>query len=832
MTNIWSLPIFLLFAASATAQTTTEFQDSVQPFFAKTCVPCHNAKLNSGGLNLEPYNTPESVTKDREKFELVLSKLQAGEMPPKGLPRPSGGDLKKVESWIQEEFDRADAAIKPNPGRVTARRLNRAEYNNTVRDLLGVDFHPADDFPQDDSGYGFDDIGDALSLSPVLMEKYLGAAEKVAHNAIFGQQNLKPTVVRHQPPYREGTDGGNNSRFLSKIPWTITDYDLTGLTLPSSVHMMHTFPADGDYEFRISPEGNRPRPSEPFKVAVWIDGKQVAYVTFEATTNGTGLEGLEQAVTAHAPAGEHWVAVSALRQYEGLPAKYGALNPTAQPDIPAPQFGGTPRTLPPDATPEQKAAFEARQKAGRGGGGRAARPPAITDMSFRVNFVEISGPFHPKTDPSPESLKKIFVCKEHTPACERTIVSNLARRAYRRDPAPQEISSLLKLISADQKRGASFDQSIAVAVEAVLVSPHFLFRIEDDPRPGAAGDTEHRISQYELASRLSYFIWSSMPDDELLRCAERKTLRDPQVLNAQVRRMLKDLKSNALVENFGGQWLRFRALESVQPDPVAFMAFDDYLRISMQRETEMFLQNLLTTDGNILDLLNGKYSFLNEELARYYGIAGVVGPEFRKVDLTGTSRGGVLTQGSVLTTSSYATRTSVVLRGKWVLENLLNAPVPPPPPNVPMLDETKVGTSMSLRQQMEEHRSNAICASCHSRMDPIGFGLENFDAIGRWRTQDGKFPIDASGTLPDGKHFNGPEELENVLMANRDAFAQCITEKMLIYALGRGLEPYDRTAVKSIAGQVAKNNYRISSLVLGIVDSLPFQERKGDRATE
>jgi Protein of unknown function (DUF1587) len=247
MTNIRSLPIFLLFAANATAQTTTEFQDSVQPFFAKMCVPCHNAKLNTGGLNLKPYNTPESVIKDREKFELVLSKLQAGEMPPKGVPRPSDGDLKKVESWIQQEFDRADAAIKPNPGRVTARRLNRAEYNNTVRDLLGVDFHPADDFPQDDSGYGFDDIGDALSLSPVLMEKYLGAAEKVAHNAIVGQQNLKPTVVRHQPPYKEGTDGGNNSRFLSKIPWTITDYDLTGLTLPSSVHMMHTFPADGDY---------------------------------------------------------------------------------------------------------------------------------------------------------------------------------------------------------------------------------------------------------------------------------------------------------------------------------------------------------------------------------------------------------------------------------------------------------------------------------------------------------------------------------------------------------------------------------------------------------
>jgi hypothetical protein len=843
LNNARRLPtLFLCVAAAAqmrqsgTSVTTAKaFRDSVLPFFVKTCYSCHNAKLNTGGLNLEAYTTPDSVIQDRDRFEIVLRKLQLGEMPPRGLPRPGDADLKTVEGWLQGEFDHADASIKPDPGRVTARRLNRAEYNNTVRDLLGVDFHPADDFPQDDSGYGFDNIGDALSLSPVLMEKYLAAAEKVTRTAIFGQEKLKPTVVRHQPPYREGSDGGNNSRFLAKMPWTITDYDFTGLTLPSSVHMMHTFPAEGDYEFRISPEGNRPRPSEPFKVAVWIDGKQIAFVTFEATTNGTGMEGLEQTVMAHAPAGEHWVAASALRQYDGLPAKYGGLNPTTQPDPPAAQGfgGGGGFQLPPDATPEQKAAFEARRKAAAGrGGGRAARPPQITDISFRVNFVEISGPFKPKTDPSPESLKKIFVCKEQTAVCERRIVTELARRAYRRPATSQEISSLLTLASDDRKHGASFEQSVAVAIEAMLVSPNFLFRMENDPKPGAGGDPEHQIGQFELASRLSYFLWSSMPDDELLRCAERKTLRNPQVLDAQVGRMLKDPKSKALVENFGGQWLRFRALESIQPDPVVFMAFDDYLRISMQRETEMFLQNLLTNDGNILDLLNGKYSFLNEELARFYGIPGVVGPEFRKVDLTGTPRGGVLTQGSVLTTSSYATRTSVVLRGKWVLENLLNAPVPPPPPNVPMLDETRVGTAMSLRQQMEEHRANAVCAACHSRMDPIGFGLENFDAIGRWRTQDGKFQIDASGSLPDGRHFNGPDELKKILMENRDAFAQCMTEKMLTYALGRGLEPYDRRAVKSIAGQVARNDYRISSLVLGIVNSLPFQERKGDRASD
>jgi hypothetical protein len=829
------IPILALSALLLPAQT-PQADSTAQEFFSKNCYQCHNSRLSTAGLNLEPYTTSASIVKDREKFELVLQKLQAGEMPPKGIPRPADADLKSVETWIQRAFDRADAAIEPNPGRVTARRLNRAEYNNTVRDLLGVDFRPADDFPQDDSGYGFDNIGDVLSLSPVLMEKYLAAAEKITHTAIFGPGKVKPTVVRHQPPYREGTDGGNNSRFLDKIPWTITDYDLTGLTLPSSVHMMHTFPAAGEYEFRIDPEGNRPRPSEPFQVAIWLDGKQLTSVQFEATTNGTGMEGLDQVVRAQAPAGEHWVAASVLRQYEGLPAKYGGLNPTNQPDLPTPQFlggGGTP--LAPDATPEQKAAFEARQKAraaGRGAGGRGARPPQITDMSFRVNFVEISGPFNPKTDPSPESLKKIFVCREHTPACERRIIAEIARKAYRRPATPQEISSLLTLAANDQKRGASFEQSVGVAIEAMLVSPNFLFRIESDPKPGAEGDVEHRVSQFELASRLSYFLWSSMPDDELLRCAERGVLRSTEVLDAQVRRMLKDPKSSALVENFGGQWLRFRALESVEPDPVVFMAFDDYLRISMQRETEMFLQNLLSTDGKVLDLLNGKYSFLNEELARYYGIKGVVGPEFRKVDLTGTPRGGVLTQGSILTTSSYATRTSVVLRGKWVLENLLNAPVPPAPPDVPKLDEAKVGTSMSLRQQMEEHRANPVCASCHSRMDPIGFGLENFDAIGRWRTQDGKFPIDASGTLPNGKHFNGPAELESVLTENRDAFVQCIAEKLLIYALGRGLEPYDRAAVRRIAEQTGKNQYRVSSLILGIVNSLPFQERKGDRAPE
>jgi hypothetical protein len=359
-----------------------------------------------------------------------------------------------------------------------------------------------------------------------------------------------------------------------------------------------------------------------------------------------------------------------------LPAKYGVLKRTQQPEPPPGSespFGGF--QLPADATAEQKAAFEARRKAFSA---RANRPPRITDVSFRVNFIEISGPFNPNVKPAAESLSRIFVCQEHTQACQRRIIEHLARRAYRRPATETEIARLAALASEDARRGTSFEESTAVAIEAMLVSPSFLFRIEKDPKPVGNGDPEHFINDYELASRLSYFLWSSTPDDQLLRLAEEGKLHSPQVLNAEVRRMLKDEKASVLVENFGGQWLQFRALESARPDPVRFMAFNDYLRLSMRRETELFFQNLLSSDGNILDFLNGRYSFLNEELAKYYGITGVKGPEFRRVELEGVHRGGVLTQASVLTASSYATRTSVVLRGKWVLENLLNAPVPPP----------------------------------------------------------------------------------------------------------------------------------------------------------
>ena len=733
-------------------------------------------------------------------------------------------------------FDRADSALKPEPGRVTARRLNRSEYNNTIRDLLAVDFSPTNDFPQDDSGYGFDNIGSALSLPPQLMEKYLAAAEKITQLAIFGPGVVKPTVVRHQPVYRPGTDGGDNSRFANQLPYTITDYDVTGLALPSALHATHYFPAEGEYEFRVDPEGNRPDPSDPLTVAIWIDGKQAALIE-DFTRSATGedfgsLEGADKVVRVRVPAGEHWVAVSALRLYEGLPAKYHGLKPTGKPAPPPPDMtkllaGLQPK---PGATPEELRELEQRRANVIA---RNTKPPQITDVSFRVNFVEITGPFSQTTGPSPDSRKKIFVCATEDAACTRKIIADFARRAWRRPVTTSEVDRLLALVTDDRKRGDSFEQSIATGLQAILVSPQFLFRIERDPAPTAAtaADPQHAITDYELASRLSYFLWSSMPDDELMRCADQHTLHQPDVLAAQVRRMLKDPKSSALVDDFGGQWLEFRALESVRPDVNRFGKFDDYLRMSERRETEMFFENIIREDRSVLDFLNGKYTFLNEKLAEFYGIPGVHGPEFRKVDLTGTQRGGVLTQGSVLTVSSYPTRTSVVLRGKWVLENLLNAPVPPPPPNVPMLDESTVGTAKSLRAQMEEHRANAICATCHSRMDPIGFGLENYDAIGQWRTEDGKFPIEGTGSLTNGKTFTGPAELEDVLAQQPDVFAGAITEKMLTYALGRGLEHYDRPAVKQITANLARDNYRFSSLVLGIVNSLPFQQRRGDRSS-
>ena len=823
-----------------------EFEQTTWKFFNKNCVSCHNKTSKAGGIDLQSIKGADSVVRFRDTWDSIQREITTGQMPPKGMPRPNPTELKAITGQIDGEFARVDRLNALNPGRVTAHRLNRAEYNNTIRDLIGIDFHPADDFPQDDSGYGFDNIGDALSLTPSQMDRYFAAAEWIARAAVFGQEPLQPTLI-------ERGRGGRRIATGMTIP---AHYDATGLSLPNSLHTTYRFPVTGEYVFRFKMEGVRPFNSETLHLALWLDGQQVQAFDFDPTGNAAfnldrqDFSGRVVECRQRVTAGEHWIAAAIPHLYEGLPPEYAGPNPSTR-HLTLPEFK-VPPNFPPERVAQFKARFEARRK----------EKSPVNDV--RVNVLGIGGPYHQAVGPEPAALRKIFTCGHlhggHGPNCARKIVSDFGGRAFRRPMTSQEVDRFTSLVSLAQKQGDSFEEGICLALQGIMTSPHFLFRIERDPpalpRPllkegrntvslpfrggpgngkrvgdwrGAQDDNGHLVSQYELASRLSYFLWSSMPDDTLRKCADTGTLRKPGVLEAQVRRMLKDPKSSALAENFGGQWLQFRALESVRPDRNRFPDFDDYLRMSMRRETEMFLDSVIRDDHSILDLLTGKYTFLNERLADFYGIPGVEGPAFRRVDLTGTQRGGILTQASVLTVTSYANRTSPVLRGKWILANLLNAPPPAPPPGVPNLDVSNVGSEASLRQQLEAHRKNPTCAACHARMDPLGFGLENFDAIGQWRENDGKIAIDASGSLPDGRNFRGPDGLKGILDGNRAAFASCVASKLLTYALGRGLERYDRSTVNTITKRSAANNYRFSSLVLDIVSSRPFQMRKGDR---
>jgi hypothetical protein len=822
------------------------FEGAVQPFLAKNCYLCHNSKLKTAEVDFSQFKTDALAEQGTETWEKALEKLRRGEMPPKGMPRPKQADIDVAMRWMEEAIARADANAKPDPGRVTAHRLNRVEYNNTVRDLLGIDIHPADDFPQDDSGYGFDNIGDVLSLSPVLMERYMTAADRLVHTALYGPEKLKPIVVRHQPVKREYP-------LLMTAP---ADYDRSGLSMPNALHATNRFPVDADYTIRVSLSGERPGGSEPLHVGIWLDGKQVQTVTFDEpppgplTTQNFGhnidLSGIQQEVRLHVPAGDHWLAASILNIYEGLPPSYGGPNPTTRPLPPPPDQAKLLARfmkfakLPPDATPEQIAKARALAE---------TRIKALTPAANRVyvHYVEVVGPYNEKMGPELASRKLIFVCgngNQHSANCPNLILSHFARRAFRRPIDKNDLQPYLELYAQARKAGSSFDDAIGVSLQAILVSPDFLFRIET---PGTApqdaailrkvsyGDSQavgaQPVSEYALASRLSYFLWSTMPDDELMRCADRHTLRRPEVLRAQVERMLKDPRSHALADNFAGQWLELRKLESDNPDHERFPQWDDYLRMSMQQETELFFEDVVHHDKSILDFLDSKTTFLNEKLAEFYGIPGVKGAEFQKVDLTGTHRAGILTQASVLTVSSYATRTSPVLRGKWVLENFLNATIPPPPPNVPRFDEAKIGLDATMRQQLEEHRKNPMCASCHNKMDPIGFSFENYNAIGQWRDKDGIHPVDATGQLPTGQTFNGALQLEEIYRKQPEAFAECVTVKLMTYALGRGIERYDRPTIKEIVKRIAADDYRFSDLVIEIVNSLPFEMRRGGDRT-
>jgi hypothetical protein len=730
------------------------FDAVVRPVLEKTCAPCHNDRLASGGLNLGAFSSSSSLAQQREGWERILDKLRSGEMPPQGVKRPEA-EIEGLIRFVEGELEKADAAVKPDPGRVTARRLNRSEYANTIRDLLGVEFHAERDFPTDDSGHGFDNIGDVLTVSPVLMEKYLSAAERIAARAIGADPLPKPVEAEYHAKYK-----------------TIRRIDA------STIEAAHRVEWDGEYIVRIGMPGERAPDGKPVTLGIWMDGKLLHRMSVE--TKPSGLVYFNPYSDAETrldlPEGDH----------------------TFRAGFIGDEFVRT--LVEKDFYNDKKNKF--------------------------ISSITFVGPFPSKTERP--SRTQILVCNPSSgAACIDTILSRLARRAYRRPVSKPEVAALARFVAAARREGQSVEQGIQLAIQAMLVSPHFLFRVERDPNPTDPARV-HPISDVELASRLSYFLWSSMPDDELIELAEKNRLRAPGVLEAQVKRMLADRRSAALAENFAGQWLEIRNLDSARPDPKRFPEWGPELRDAMKTETRMFFEAVVREDRPISDFLDARYTFLNETLARHYGIEGVSGPEFRRVELRTAQRGGVLSHGSVLTVSSYPTRTSPVIRGKYVLQNILGAPPPPPPPDVPNLDEEAIGSTGTLRQQLDRHRTNAICASCHRKMDVLGFGLENYDAIGKWRALDGKFPVDASGTLPNGKSFSTPAEMRALLGNQLPEFARCLVEKMLIYSLGRGLEPYDRRAVEQIRRNLAASGYRFQTLILEIVRALPFQSRRGE----
>ena len=761
-------PLFWLAAGFPTqrAQTTQNqgqlggaFEPAIQAFFTAHCYDCHNAQMVSGNLNLEAERTTAAVLQQRDHWELVLSKIRSGEMPPKGMPRPTEAERNAVVYWLENLFERADQQAKPDPGRVTARRLNRSEYANTIRDLLAVDFRANQEFPVDDSGAGFDNIADVLTISPVLMEKYMNAAERIAARAIGADPLPK------KPLEAEYSRRASNLRQLDA----------------STVEATHRVEWDGEYTIRFGLRGERSADAKPVTLGFYMDGKLLHTKSVETKPSGLVYFNpySEEELRLFLPEGDHSFRAAFIND----------------------EFV---KTL------DRKDLYDEKKN------------------KFFGSMIFV-GPFPSKTEKP--SRKKILVCDPNTGVtCVEKIIATLAHRAYRRPVTKSELASLLKLASTAKgggSEGLTTEQGIQVAIQAMLVSPHFLFRIERDLAP-TDPTRIHKISDLELASRLSYFLWRSMPDDELLGLAEAGKLRAPAVLNAQVKRMLADEKSAALADNFAGQWLETRNLDVVKPDPQKFPEWGPELRDAMKTETRLFFEAILRENRPLSEFLDAKFTFLNERLARHYGIAGITGADFRRVELASDQRGGILAHASVLTVSSYPTRTSPVIRGKYLLENILGAAPPPPPPNVPTLNEEAVGNAGSLRQQLEKHRTNPTCASCHSRMDVLGFGLENYDAIGRWRTVDGKFPIDASGTFPNGKSFATPAEMRTLLKGELPDFARCLTQKMLTYALGRSIERYDRKTVNDINRKLAASDYRFQTLIYEIVQSLPFQARRGE----
>ena len=775
---------------------------SARAILNRYCVTCHNTRLGTAGLQLDTMNV-ERVGDHAEAWEKVVRKLRTGAMPPFGRPRPDKATYAAVASTLETALDRV-AAANLDPGRTTAHRLNRREFANAVRDLLGLEVDGSALLPPDNADLGFDNMADILSVSPALLERYIFAARKISRLAV-GDQTMGPTTETYTVPKMRFQD----DRMSDDLPFGSR----------GGIAIRHDFPLDGEYDITI-----RLRRQlydyvrglqNPQQLEVRLDGARVAVFTVG------GAPGTSPPQTfAGAVLGDRAWEDYTLHADDNLGVRVSAM---AGPRVLGVSFvqGRSERdgVLQPRATGKVLAIAERWSST-------SEAPEAAID------HVSVSGPFNAAGAGETPSRQRLFVCHpthraEEAP-CARQILSTVARRAYRRPLTNGDLDPLLAFY--EKGRGAGgFETGIQRGLESILVDPEFLFRIERDPAEVSAS-TAYRISDLELASRLSFFLWSSIPDDELLDVAARGQLREPAVLERQVRRMLADARAQALVDGFATQWLALRTLQSVVPTPELFPDFDDNLREAFQRETELFVGSQLREDRSVLDLLRANYTFVNERLARHYGVPNVYGSRFRRVTFNEGARGGLLGQGSILTVTSYPTRTSPVLRGHWLLEHILGAPPPPPPPDVPALpDRGEGGRPASVRQRLEQHRDNPVCASCHAPMDPLGFALEHFDGIGMWRaTGEAGAPIDASGVFPDGTQFEGLTGLKTILLSEHEQFVQTLTEKLTTYALGRGVEYYDMPAVRRIIREAKPQDYRWSSLVVGIVKSMPFQMRRSE----
>ncbi|MBY0521921.1 MAG: DUF1592 domain-containing protein [Gemmataceae bacterium] len=753
-------------AAEGTKPAAHDFVRDGLGFIQKHCLQCHGEKAQKAGLSLHGYRDEASVMKGRKVWDTVVKMVQSGEMPPRDRPRPSAEEIEGFAKAVQGVYVRNS---KPDPGHVTIRRLNRNEYNNTIRDLLGLDFNPAENFPADGVGYGFDNIGDVLSLSPILLEGYLTAAESVVRRVhVTAQRGTQISAPGYHlfPATDEARKG-------------MKDYFRRLATKGQSAYLRLPASQDGEYVFRGRIYGSKAG-DEPVRAAVLVNGKEVQ--TFEVKADSAkGAENFEQKVQVPSTGAEVSVGLALANEYKD-------------------------------------------------------------DKGERVLWVE-SLTLVPPADCRPAAQRRLFPVDtaKSRPQQTEEMLARLATQAYRRPATADEVARLVKFVETSVVRGVKWETAMQRAVQAVLVSPKFLFRIELDDRPDSVDP--HPIDEHQLASRLSYFVWSSMPDEELFALAGKKQLTAN--LDGQVRRMLQDPKARSLVDHFAMQWLQLGRLQLLTPDPKVFPTFNEPLRKAMLRETELFMEAIMREDRSILEIIDADFTFLNEPLARHYGIAdtngnrvgqgparaagqSIRGDQFQRVRLADGERGGILTQASILTATSNSTRTSPVKRGHWVLEQILGTPPPPPPPDVPALPDTaKAIVSGSLRQRLEQHRANPNCANCHARIDPIGFAFENYNAIGAYRTRDGEFLIDPSGKLPDGKTFQGPGELKAILKDKKKLFSRCLTEKMLTYALGRGVEFYDQPTVDRIAAALGRNEHKFSLLVTEIARSDPFRLRRG-----